>query len=82
MRAIGASIADPAILTALDYPFLSYLQEELATDQIRILSPLAKLKAAQQAQPVYYENDPHLNPFGQQVVGQMLVPYCSPQTPF
>ncbi len=76
MQEIGAQVENPAAITADNYPFLQYLQEQLASEKVSVVSPLPRLKVAQQTQAVYYENDPHLNPVGQRILGEMVQEYC------
>lgn len=72
MQLIGAKVTQVEALTAVEYPFIKYLRKELANSNVQIFNPLPILKKKEQEQAVYYENDPHLNRVGQQIVGEGL----------
>ncbi len=54
------------------YPFLTELQENLKNEKVKILELSSILNATDSIQNVFYENDPHLNAFGQNRVGEYI----------
>ncbi len=74
---MGASIEHSEALLNPFYPFYQYLDKHLPQDQVDIINPLSRLQANEQRFPVYYDNDPHLNPQGQLVVGALLLEQLS-----
>ncbi|MBK7936976.1 MAG: hypothetical protein IPJ82_07700 [Lewinellaceae bacterium] len=73
MEQIGAS-PFPAETQGQNYPFLEHIRAHYSNDKrVRVISPLP---AFQQTDTVgrrlYYENDPHLNARGQEVLARVL----------
>lgn len=61
-RTLGASISEEVL-------FSSKWVERLEKHSLKVIDPIKILKAAEEnGEQVYYENDPHLNPRGQQLV--------------
>ena len=74
MSALGAHFTTPAAMRLADYPFLVRLREHLASwSHVQVLNPLPMLREARAKQAVYYANDEHLNPHGQQALATFLV---------
>jgi len=73
MQEIGASMEQADEITKHNYPFLTNLKKAVRHPHIQWINPLPLLQAADSTQAVFYENDPHLNPYGQQLVGELLV---------
>jgi hypothetical protein len=72
MQKIGAEFNGNKILQA-NYPFLWDLRGHLEQfPNVEVVSPIATLREADEKQPVYYANDPHLNDFGQETLGQFI----------
>jgi hypothetical protein len=73
MSQLGARFTTPAVLGLPEYPFLVRLRERFtAWPNIHILNPLSKLREVHAQQAVYYANDEHLNPAGQQEIAALL----------
>lgn len=72
LKSIGAKITHSEAIVATTYPFIKYLEQELDSN-IHIINPLRQLKEQELIAPVYYGNDPHLNGFGQEVVGDVIM---------
>ncbi len=70
LKSVGAKITQNEAVLANEYPFIEYLEAHLDA-RIQIINPLKKLKEQEHIAPVYYGNDPHLNPFGQAVVAKL-----------
>ena len=68
---LGSTFEDKAaILSEDDYPFIRAIKERFR--DISVLNPLAKLREADSKQRVYYQNDGHLNKFGQEVLANFV----------
>ncbi|MDB4728528.1 hypothetical protein OAF63_07025 [Saprospiraceae bacterium] len=74
---IGATVNAPTDLIVDEYPFIKYLQSNLITDRIFMVNPLLALREKNITEPVYYNNDPHLNPVGQEIISDVLVEYLN-----
>lgn len=73
MSQLGAHFTTPAALHLPEYPFLARLREHFATwPNVRVLSPLPRLREVHSQQAVYHVNDEHLNPLGQQELAVWL----------
>jgi hypothetical protein len=73
MGQLGARFTSPAALGLPEYPFLVRLREHLtAWPNVDIINPLPRLRQAQTQQAVYYANNEHLNPAGQQEIAALL----------
>jgi hypothetical protein len=73
MSQLGARFTTPAALGLPEYPFLVRLRERFtAWPNIHIVNPLSKLREAHAQQAVYYANDEHLSPAGQQEIATLL----------
>ncbi len=73
MLSIGARLSVPDRILQEHYPFVDVLNEKLANDQTIIVNTLPILR--QNDRPgnrLYYENDPHLKPWGHRIVGTYL----------
>lgn len=73
MEALGAVFADPAAFLKVDYPFFHDLKTTLDKEDRHFFNVLEYLEDEEADRCFYYENDPHLNPAGQQRVGEALV---------
>jgi hypothetical protein len=73
MEKLGAVFADQPAFLDVDYPFFYELNRTLAKDGRQFFNALAFLRKNEQGHFFYYDNDPHLNPTGQQRVGEALV---------
>ncbi len=71
LQQIGASSTANILLRETNYPFLDSIM--VKSDVDKVLNALPVLRAAEQQQPVYFANDPHLNPFGQKILGGFLI---------
>jgi hypothetical protein len=70
---LGAHFTAPAALRLPEYPFLVRLREHFtAWSNVHIVNPLPRLRQAQARQAVYYANDEHLSPAGQQAIAALL----------
>jgi len=73
MSQLGAHFTTPAALGLPEYPFLVRLRERFtAWPNVHIVNPLSKLREVHVQQAVYYANDEHLNPAGQQEIAALL----------
>ena len=73
MSQLGARFTTPAALGLPEYPFLVRLREHLtAWPNVRHCQSSARLRQAHAQQAVYYANDEHLNPAGQQEIAALL----------
>jgi hypothetical protein len=69
MRQLGAHVTAPETLRLLDYPFLVGMREHFAAwSHVRVLNPLAMLRAQHTQHAVYFAHDEHLNAAGQQAL--------------
>jgi hypothetical protein len=74
MQQLGARFTTPAAMRLPEYPFLVGLRERFTSwPNVHILNPLAMLREVHSQQAVYYSNDEHLNPAGQQALATWLV---------
>src|SRR5215475_363791 len=73
MSQLGARFTTPAALGLPEYPFLVRLRERF-TDwlNVHMVNPLSKLREVHAQQAVYYANDEHLSPAGQQEIAALL----------
>jgi hypothetical protein len=73
MRQLGAHFTNPAAMRLPEYPFLVGLRARFTSwPQVHIVSPLSMLREVHRQQAVYYTNDEHLNPHGQQTLAAWL----------
>ncbi len=73
MSQLGARFTTPAAMRLSEYPFLVGLRARFASwPHIHIVNPLAMLREVHRQQAVYYTNDEHLNPHGQQALAAWL----------
>ena len=73
MSQLGAHFTTPAALGLPEYPFLVRLRERFtAWPNVHIVNPLSKLREVHTQQAVYYANDEHLSPAGQQAIAALL----------
>jgi len=74
MRQLGAHFTAPAAIRLPEYPFLVGLRERFAAwRHVHVLNPLPMLREELTQQAVYYANDEHLNPHGQQALAAFLM---------
>ncbi|MBK6931502.1 MAG: hypothetical protein IPH12_11800 [Saprospirales bacterium] len=76
LEALGAEPFGPEILQA-PYPFLQRIQAHYAGQpRVSVFSPLPVFQQNDSTgHRLYYANDPHLNPAGHQLLGQVLQAY-------
>ena len=73
MSQLGARFTTPAALHLPEYPFLVRLREHfIAWPNVHIINPLSRLREAHSQQAMYYANDEHLSPAGQQEIAALL----------
>ena len=72
LQSIGATISRHSDNLIIEYPFIKYLKQHLDST-IHLINPLEHLKKQELVAPVYYGNDPHLNSYGQKVVGDVIM---------
>jgi hypothetical protein len=71
---LGAKVSNAQELQRDDYPFFLRLQEGLADQGIKVLNPLPLFKRYEQGgQRLYYDNDTHLRPVGQSILGEFIL---------
>lgn len=75
MEELGAVFEDQPAFLEVDYPFFHELNRTLSKDDRHFFNVLEYLGDEDGEHSFYYENDPHLNPAGQQRVGEALVPF-------
>ncbi|MFN0203522.1 MAG: hypothetical protein ACKVTZ_18495, partial [Bacteroidia bacterium] len=73
LEMLGASFTTPNLQTP-NYPFINTLIQAFSTQKnVHILNPLPYFQQIESSeQHLYYVNDPHLNPLGQQLLGEWL----------
>jgi hypothetical protein len=70
---LGAHFATPVALGLPEYPFLVRLRERFtAWPNVHMVTPLSTLRQAHAQQAMYYANDEHLSPAGQQEIAALL----------
>ncbi|MEL6831829.1 MAG: hypothetical protein AAFP77_02505 [Bacteroidota bacterium] len=69
---LGAQLEDVNILMQRQFPFFTFLAEELDGDNVQVLNALDWL-SVDYPDILYYANDPHLSPAGQKVVANSLL---------
>jgi hypothetical protein len=76
MQALGAKFSDVDAISSDPSPFLEGVRrylKKMGLGEVVVLDPLPVLRAEEQKQRrVFYQNDPHLNPYGQTVLGGFL----------
>ena len=73
MSQLGARFTTPTALGLPEYPFLVRLRERFtAWPNVHLVNPLSKLREVHAQQAVYYANDEHLSPAGQQEIAALL----------
>jgi hypothetical protein len=75
MEQLGVHLSDPTLMAQENYPLFEYLQANVKRPNVRIVNPIAQFRTAEKLHPLYYENDPHLNARGQEVLGKYLVDF-------
>jgi len=74
MRQLGAHFSTPAATRLPDYPFLAGLRQRFAAwSHVQVCNALPMLREEHARQAVYYANDEHLKPHGQQAIARFLV---------
>ncbi|MEL6971989.1 MAG: hypothetical protein AAFO02_17610, partial [Bacteroidota bacterium] len=73
MLELGAEIDTPDEVITDKFLFFKFLQKSLSSERIQVYSALPWLVAADSTAMLYYANDPHLSPIGQQVVANSLL---------
>ena len=73
METIGADFSKEQNLQQINYPFLERLSGKLNRPGLSVINTLPVLQKAESIKPVFYGNDPHLNPFGQEIIGAEVV---------
>ncbi len=72
MKLIGAVFPKEEKLYDIDYPFAQELRKNLPG--IAILNPMETLRnKEEEGAAMYYNNDPHLNKKGQEVIADFLI---------
>jgi hypothetical protein len=76
MQALGAKFSDVDAIASDPSPFLEGVRrylKEMGLGEVAVLDPLPVLRGEEQKdRRVFYQNDPHLNPYGQAVLGGFL----------
>ncbi|MEM9022581.1 MAG: hypothetical protein AAGB22_02480 [Bacteroidota bacterium] len=74
MTQVGAAFPEPGQLLETEFPFLRQLELAYANDErCTVINALPALRARDsESDPVYYANDPHLNPRGKRVLAELL----------
>lgn len=71
---LGAQVRDPQGLRRDGYPLLIRLKEGLAAAGVKVLNPLPLFQGQErQGQRLYYQNDSHLKPVGQSLLGEFIL---------
>ncbi|MEW6659619.1 MAG: hypothetical protein AB1424_13240 [Thermodesulfobacteriota bacterium] len=71
---LGAQVRDPQGWQRDGYPLLIRLQEGLAAAGVKVLNPLPLFQGQErQGQRLYYQNDSHLKPVGQSLLGEFIL---------
>jgi hypothetical protein len=73
MLRLGAALEYPEDIFNETFTFYQKLLSEINRKSIFFINALPILQHASSINAVYYENDPHLNPHGQEVLGENLV---------
>jgi lysophospholipase L1-like esterase len=73
MIELGAKVEDQANIFNTTFPFYEALTSEIKRKNIVSINALPFLQQASLTNAVYYENDPHLNSLGQEVLGENLI---------
>ena len=77
MIRLGAHFRDPEAMQAVDYPFITAIDEFLnrtGRERVQLINPLEELSRHEtNGNHVYFQNDPHLNAYGQQVLAEFLI---------
>lgn len=71
-RQLGAVLPDESIVEVEDYPFVRELRRAVATEGTPVLNPLRFLREQEALRHVYFVNDEHLNPYGQEKLADWL----------
>jgi hypothetical protein len=74
-EALGGVFDHPGLMVEVEYPFVRETRERLRrAPNATVLNPIEALRRAEnEGQPVYYENDDHLNATGQAVIARVLL---------
>jgi hypothetical protein len=75
MKSMGAVIDNEAAFLEMEFPFYSALVDTLSADNRYFFNALEYLRDTGQAETLYYENDPHLNPAGQSKLEKALLDF-------
>lgn len=72
MVQLGADFSPEISVTATNYPLLQALDSTFAKQGVTLLNPLPFLQQKTDSISLYYENDPHLSPYGQALLAEWL----------
>ena len=72
MKLLGAEIDNASEIQQEAYPFYNYLESRLVDERTTVLNALTWL-SEKNGDSCFFANDPHLNPRGQQIVGDSLI---------
>jgi|GEM_PF-835977 hypothetical protein len=71
---LGGRVSDPRGLQRDEYPLAIRLKEGLAAAGVQVLNPLPLFQRQErQGQRLYYQNDSHLKPVGQSLLGEFIL---------
>lgn len=70
MKEIGASFTKD-VYYVNNFSFFKELANELSNNKVSVITPLSYFRAS--TEEIYYLNDPHLNPYGQNKLGLFLL---------
>ncbi|MEM7103598.1 MAG: SGNH/GDSL hydrolase family protein [Bacteroidota bacterium] len=73
MEKIGAKFEEQLNHQQIIYPFLERLSAKLERPGLSMINTLPVLQKAERISPVFYGNDPHLNSFGQTIIGNEVI---------
>ena len=83
LRQLGGIFDHGPMVSQEDYPFLAALKAKIKPlEHVMVANPLLPLRMADQHQKIFYDNDPHLSPYGQRALGDFLTSYLQNEIAF
>ena len=72
LQLVGAKVNNYELIQNVYYPFIEHLEKEVQSKNVQVVNPLPHLQYYNQKEELYYNNDPHLNERGHQIISKQI----------